>query len=102
MITIKILLITYIIFKSEITLLTILFVDHVAGAEIEDAHVLDHVVDQEVVIEIVGVHIVAVVVARVLTVKVHVESLVLVASLQIDKKIVVPNQGKFYIYRLNF
>lgn len=67
--------------------------DHVAGAEIEDAHVLDHVVDQEVVIEIVGVHTVAVVAVRVLTVKARVESLALVASLQIDKKIVVPNQG---------
>ncbi|XP_017762875.1 PREDICTED: uncharacterized protein LOC108552729 isoform X2 [Eufriesea mexicana] len=67
--------------------------DHVVGAEIEDAHAPDRVVDQGAAIEIVGVHIVAVAAAHVPTVRARVENPVLAANLQIDKKIVVPNQG---------
>lgn len=79
-----------------------LFTDHVAEAGIEDAHVLDRVVDQGVAIEIVGVRIAVVVVARVPIVRARAESPVLAANLQIGKKTVAPNQGKFYNYKSCF
>ncbi|CAD1478519.1 unnamed protein product, partial [Heterotrigona itama] len=65
---------------------------HVAEAGIEDAHVLDRVVDQGAAIETVGVRIAVVVVARVPIVRARAESPVLAASLQIGKKTVAPNQ----------
>lgn len=73
-----------------------LFIDHAVEAGIEDARVLDPAVDQGAEIEIAGVHIVEAAAARVPTVRARVESLVLAASLQIGKKTVAPNQGKFY------
>lgn len=78
-----------------------MFIDHVVEAGIEDARVLDHAVDQGAEIEIAGAHIVEAAAVRVLTVRAHVENPVLAASLQIGKKTVAPNQGKFYDNRWN-
>ncbi|CAK9802190.1 hypothetical protein ANTPLA_LOCUS3115 [Anthophora plagiata] len=66
---------------------------HAVGAEIEDAHALDRVVDQGAAIEIVGDHTVVVAAAHAPTVRARVENLALAASLRIGKKIVVLNRG---------
>lgn len=73
-----------------------MFIDHVVEAGIEDARVQDPAVDQGAEIEIAGVHTVEAAAAHVPTARARVGSLVLAASLQIGKKTVAPNQGKFY------
>lgn len=67
--------------------------DHGVEAEIGDARAPDRVVDRGAAIEIVGDHTAVVAAARVPIVRARVENPVLAASLQIDKKTVVPNQG---------
>lgn len=67
--------------------------DHAAEAGIEDAPVLDRVVDQEAETGIVGDHTAVVAAARVPIVRVLVENPVPAASLRIGRRIVVPNRG---------
>lgn len=67
--------------------------DHAAEAGIEDVPALDHVVDQEAEIEIVGDHTAVVAAAHVPIVRVPVENLVPAASLRTDRRTVVPNRG---------